>query len=92
MNDAAIERRGPNDELLITAHGAVRLVTLNRPEALNAANEALHHGSLAVWPDLDADPDVRAIVLTGAGKAFSGGGDLQLLDRMTDDIALRASR
>jgi enoyl-CoA hydratase len=89
MNDAAIERRGPNGELLVTAHGGVRLVTLNRPEALNAANEALHHEIARVWPDLDADPDVGAIVLTGAGKAFSGGGDLQLLDRMTDDITCR---
>ena len=41
MSDG-LERRGPEDELLIEAEGGVRLVILNRPGALNAANEALH--------------------------------------------------
>jgi enoyl-CoA hydratase len=81
--------RGPHDELLVEAHGAVRIVTLNRPHAYNAADEALHGELAAVWRELTDDPDVRAIVLTGAGKAFSGGGDLDLLQRMTDDRALR---
>jgi enoyl-CoA hydratase len=77
--------------VLIEAHGPVRLVTMNRPEALNAADETLH-GSLArIWPELDADPEVRAIVLTGSGAAFSAGGDLDLLDRMTRDGELRAA-
>jgi enoyl-CoA hydratase/carnithine racemase len=50
-------------------------VTLNRPEALNATNEALHGELAKLWPDLDADAETRAIVLTGAGRAFCGGGD-----------------
>src|SRR5712671_507884 len=50
------------------------------------------NGELArIWPALDADPETRAIVITGAGKAFCGGGDLHLLERMTHDTALRAS-
>jgi enoyl-CoA hydratase len=77
------------DELRGEAHGPVRLVTLNRPDALNAANPELHGALARVWRELDADEDVRAIVLTGAGKAFSAGGDLKLLDRMVGDLALR---
>jgi len=79
------------DELTVTSDGPVRVVTLNRPAAYNAADEALHGAIATVWPELDADPEVGAIVLTGAGAAFSGGGDLDLLQRMTDDPALRAA-
>jgi enoyl-CoA hydratase len=79
----------PGNELLVEARGSVRVVTLNRPDALNAADEALHGELAKVWWELGADPEVRAIVLTGAGKAFSGGGDLDLLQQMTDDHDLR---
>ncbi|HET7654469.1 MAG TPA: enoyl-CoA hydratase/isomerase family protein [Acidimicrobiales bacterium] len=79
------------DELLVEARGPVRIVTLNRPDALNATNAALHGALARVWGELDADPDVAAIVLTGAGKAFSAGGDLGLLDAMVHDRALRAA-
>ncbi|MBH0775296.1 enoyl-CoA hydratase/isomerase family protein [Nocardia bovistercoris] len=68
----------------------VGLVTLNRPDALNAANEELHGAIAAVWSELATRSDLRAVVLTGAGKAFSAGGDLPLLDRMTRDLDLRA--
>ena len=78
-----------SDELLVEAKGPVRIVTLNRPDALNAANEALHGELARVWRELDADADVGAIVLTGAGGAFSAGGDLNLLDRMASDTSLR---
>ena len=84
-----VTTRGPNEELLVDARGPVRIVTLNRPDALNAANEALHGEVARIWRELDADGEVRAIVLTGAGKAFSAGGDLHLLQRMVDDTALR---
>src|SRR6516165_9467721 len=82
-----VHRRGPRDELLLEVRGPVRIVTLNRPEALNAANEALHGEIARVWRELDADPETRAIVLTGAGSAFSAGGDLNLLQRMVEDPA-----
>ncbi|WP_067672710.1 enoyl-CoA hydratase/isomerase family protein [Nocardia miyunensis] len=68
----------------------VALVTLNRPDALNAANEELHGRISTVWAELATRPGLRAVVLTGAGKAFSAGGDLPLLDRMTRDLDLRA--
>ena len=83
--------RGPNDELLVEHRGAVRIVTLNRPRALNAADEHLHGALAGVWAELDADPEVRAIVVTGSGGAFSAGGDLDLLEQMTNDEQLRAA-
>jgi enoyl-CoA hydratase len=64
-------------ELLIESRGAVRIVTLNRPEALNSANERLHHALINVWRHIAEDPDARAVVLTGAGRAFSAGGDME---------------
>ncbi len=77
--------------LVVEEDGPVRIVVLNRPASFNAADESLHHRLAEVWTELDADPAVGAIVLTGAGKAFSGGGDLDLLDRMVTDVALRQS-
>src|SRR5262245_62835304 len=80
-----------NDVLLLEAHGPVRLPTLNRPDALNATNDELHGALAEVWPGLAADTEMRALVITGAGRAFSGGGDLHLLDRMVNDTELRAA-
>jgi len=80
-----------DDVLLVEEHGAVRLLTLNRPDALNATNDVLHGALADVWPSLAADTDMRALVITGAGRAFSGGGDLNLLGRMVDDTDLRAA-
>jgi enoyl-CoA hydratase len=78
-----------DDVITIEQDGSVAIATLNRPEALNASNEALHGRLATVWGDLAALPDVRAVVLTGAGDAFSAGGDLALLQRMVEDPALR---
>jgi enoyl-CoA hydratase len=86
---ADITGRGAEDELLVEVNGGVGVVTLNRPGALNAANETLHGELALIWRELDADPAVRAIVLTGSGKAFCAGGDLDLLDRMVRDTKLR---
>jgi enoyl-CoA hydratase len=72
-------------ELLLDADGAVRIVTLNRPEALNATNERLHAALTAVWGHLAADRGARAVVLTGAGRAFSAGGDLGHFVELWDD-------
>lgn len=60
----------------------VLLVTLNRPEALNATNARMHWELTQVWLTADADPTVRVVLVTGAGKAFSAGGDLQLVEEM----------
>jgi enoyl-CoA hydratase len=81
----------PDDVLLVEEHGAVRLLTLNRPDAFNATNEVLHGALANVWERLAADTGMLALVITGAGRAFSGGGDLNLLDRMVHDTDLRAA-
>lgn len=64
-------------------------IVMDNPGRLNAA-DAVMHGELAdIWKDVDADPDVAVAVITGAGAAFSAGGDLDLIDRMIQDAATR---
>src|SRR6266849_10846061 len=67
--------------LKIEVADRVATVTINRPERLNAVNAALHHEFEQIWPDLADDRDVNAILLTGAGKAFSVGGDITSRDK-----------
>ena len=57
--------------------GGVALVTLNRPKALNALCYALFEDLNAALSDLDKDPEVKAIVLTGSTKAFAAGADIK---------------
>jgi enoyl-CoA hydratase len=78
-----------SDELLVTTDGAVRIVTINRPDALNVINATLHHKLLDVWRDLERDTGARCVVLTGAGKTFSGGGDFAFLKAQHRSLALR---
>ncbi len=54
-------------------------LTLNRPEVLNAADARLHTELVEVWQTIDRDPEVHVAVVTGAGRAFSAGGDLQMV-------------
>ena len=77
------------DELQVEADGPVRIVRLNRPEQLNATNHELHSGLAALFPQLDADPDARVVVITGNGRAFSAGGDFGYIDELATDAALR---
>ncbi len=60
----------------------ILLITINRPEVLNATNNRLHWELSRVWKDVDEDPDTRVVVVTGKGRAFSAGGDLEMIDRM----------
>jgi 1,4-dihydroxy-2-naphthoyl-CoA synthase len=60
----------------------ILLVTINRPDVLNATNNRLHWELSRVWKDIDEDPETRVIVITGKGRAFSAGGDLEMIDRM----------
>lgn len=77
------------EELLVTSDGAVRIVTMNRPESLNIIDAALHRRLLDVWQELDRDAGARAVVLTGAGRAFSGGGDFAFLKAQHQSVGLR---
>jgi enoyl-CoA hydratase len=58
----------------------VLLITFNRPEVLNATNDRLHWELTQVWLTFDADPTARVAVVTGKGRAFSAGGDLEMVD------------
>jgi enoyl-CoA hydratase len=78
-----------SDELLVTADGAVRIVTINRPHSHNVIDEALHSQLLDVWHDLDRDSGARCVVLTGAGATFSGGGDFAFLKAQHRSVELR---
>ena len=64
-------------EVLIERHGAVQVITINRPEARNALNGAVAAGVRDAVDELDADAGLRAGVLTGAGGTFSSGMDLK---------------
>ncbi|MGV0646168.1 enoyl-CoA hydratase/isomerase family protein [Mycolicibacterium sp. XJ879] len=77
------------DEIDVQADGALRIITLNRPDDLNAVNDALHVGLAKLWDALNEDADARAAVITGAGRAFSAGGDFNYLDELRNDEALR---
>jgi len=77
------------DVVRVEADGPVRIVRLTRPEQLNAINDDLHRGLTRLFPQLSADPEVRVAVITGEGRAFSAGGDFDLLDRMAEDRDLR---
>jgi enoyl-CoA hydratase/carnithine racemase len=64
--------------LLHTVEDGIAVVTLNRPEALNSINRALRMEMMELFPALDMRPDVKVIVITGAGdKAFCTGADLK---------------
>lgn len=76
--------------LLIEPRGSVRIVTMNRPEAMNAVNPALSHALARVWSHLADDKEARAVVLTGAGRAFSAGGDMVMFKRIQTDKDERA--
>ncbi len=65
--------------LEIVREGAVATLRFSRPEAMNAIDVPMAQALLAAVQQLAADPDVRAVVLCGAGKAFMAGGDLATL-------------
>jgi enoyl-CoA hydratase len=77
------------DVLHVDADGPVRVVTLNRPEQLNAFSDELHEQFNRLWAYVEADRDVRAVVLTGAGRAFCAGGNLDDFEHYRVDFAAR---
>jgi enoyl-CoA hydratase len=63
----------------------VLLMTLNRPDVLNAADEQMHSELATIWTDISQDQETRVVVVTGAGRAFSAGGDLGMVERQIGD-------
>lgn len=75
----------PTHYLLIEQEGPVSIVTMNNPDMRNAFVDDLHVAMQEVWETLSADHSVRSVVLTGAGKAFSAGGDIPGFIRSYED-------
>lgn len=73
------------DILFELEENGVLLITLNKPDKLNAADAAMHQAFVDLWPLIDKDPAVRVAVITGAGRAFSAGGDLQRVQNAYGD-------
>lgn len=65
--------------LKIEKQGSIAIVTLNRPEHRNAMPPEGQQELEAIWPQLGSDESINAIILTGAGKAFSAGGDIHAM-------------
>ena len=63
--------------ILVKTEGAVGVITLNRPKALNALNTELLGELCAALEEFDADPAVRCIVITGSERAFAAGADIK---------------
>ncbi|MGB7182484.1 MAG: enoyl-CoA hydratase/isomerase family protein [Burkholderiaceae bacterium] len=84
------ERYAKYDKLEIDfpADRILRL-TFNRPETYNSVDAPTHSQLTEIWRDIDADPDIDAVLVTGAGKAFSSGGDFDMIEKMLDDDVVR---
>src|SRR5688572_29124317 len=68
--------------------GLLELV-MSTPGKLNAAGHDMHRDLANVWQAIDKDPDTRVVIVRGEGRAFSSGGDLDLVTDMADDFEVR---
>jgi len=73
-----------SDTVLAERRGTIRVLTLNRPDKLNAASLELQETLVAQLREVADDPEARVLVLTGAGRAFSAGGDRDLLRQIVE--------
>ena len=69
-----------NSTVLYSQQGAVAIATLNRPQSLNSFTRQMHHDLWAALDQASANPVIRALVITGAGRAFCAGADLSEFD------------
>lgn len=66
-------------------------LTFDRPETYNSVDAETHTQLTNIWRDINDDPDVNAVIVTGAGKAFSAGGDFELIKSILDNPVARMS-
>jgi enoyl-CoA hydratase len=64
------------EHVLVDRRDGIAVLTLNRPDKLNAMTGQMHYELSRIWVDFGDDPETRVVVVTGAGRAFSAGGDL----------------
>lgn len=74
------------ETMLVEVSDGVATITMNRPEKLNAMNRTFFRELPLVMEELTAAPDVSVAVLTGAGRAFSAGGDIEMFPALMDDV------
>src|SRR5258705_9743752 len=60
-------------------------LTFNRPETYNSVDAETHTQLTNIWRDINDDPDINAVIVTGAGKAFSAGGGFELIKNILDN-------
>lgn len=86
------------DHLLCEVRDGVAIITLNRPDARNALSDEMRPALARMFAERGADPDVGALLVTGAGTAFCAGGDVKRMGdkspraTMTDEEAIAALR
>ena len=81
---------GPQGHLLTERDGHVLVVTMNRPDRRNALSLEMMDGMSAAWDEANSDPDIRVVVLTGAGGAFCAGADLEAMTELAPGDAFAA--
>ena len=81
----------PYQHLTLVKDGRVAVVTLNRPDSLNAINRDLHLEMMEACRDLENDDEIRAVVWTGAGRGFSSGADLKAGRSSTESSTTESS-
>lgn len=64
-------------------------ITFDRPETYNSVDAETHTQITNIWRDINDDPDINAVIVTGAGKAFSAGGDFELIKSLLDNPVAR---
>jgi len=72
-----------------TVEDGILRIVMSAPGRLNAAGPEMHRSLAEVWTEVDRDPAVRVAIITGEGKAFSAGGDLDMILDMADEFAVR---
>lgn len=82
-----LERYAKYDKLTFDCPAErVLRITFNRPETYNSVDAETHAQVTDVWIDIDRDPNINAVIVTGAGKAFSAGGDFSFIEKMTGNF------
>ena len=64
-------------------------ITFDRPETYNSVDAETHTQLTNIWRDINDDPDISAVIVTGAGKAFSAGGDFEMIKSILENPAVR---
>src|SRR5262249_2512058 len=73
-------------------HQRVLRITFDRPETYNSVDAETHTELTHIWRDINEDSDIGAVIVTGAGKAFSAGGDFEMIKQIIASPAARMTR